>query len=501
MTTTRSALVETAYGKLQGSEENGVQVWKGVPFAAPPVGALRYRPPQPPAARSGVRESTAFSPIAPQLPSPLNNLFGREQQPSSEDCLYLNIWSPAADGAKRPVLFWIHGGAFTGGSGSTPWYDGGAFARNGDVVVVTINYRLGLFGFLHLADLGGEPFAATGNLGILDQVAALRWVKENIAAFGGDPDNVTIFGESAGGMSVGALLAVPSARGLFHKAILQSGVAHNLPRREAATEIAREALKLLEVDEGNVERMRELTVAQILAGQAKLAVSRASAGLFAQPVVDGDALPRPPLEAVANGSAAGVPLLIGTNLDEVKLFSIMNPSMATEEGFRERGAAQAGAETFAKLADAYAAGRPNEAKIEAWTHLLSDQLFRIPAIRLAEKQEQQAPVWMYRFDYQSPAFGGKLGACHALEIPFVWNNLDAPGSATFTGERPDRQPLADRMQAAWIAFARGGNPNADSLPSWPAYETGSRATMIFDAACRVENDPNGAERRLWDGLL
>jgi para-nitrobenzyl esterase len=175
--------------------------------------------------------------------------------------------------------------------------------------------------------------------------------------------------------------------------------------------------------------------------------------------------------------------------------------MATEEGFRKRGAAQAGAETFGKLADAYAAGRPNESKIEAWTHLLSDQLFRIPAIRLAEAQERQSPVWMYRFDYQSPALGGKLGACHALEIPFVFNNLAAPGSTNFTGERPDRQPLADRMQAAWVAFARGGNPNVAGLPSWPAYETGSRATLIFDTECRVENDPNGAERRLWDGLL
>ncbi len=326
MTTTRSTVVETAYGRLQGSEENGVQVWKGVPFAAPPVGALRYRPPQPPAIWSGVREATAFGPTAPQLPSPLNNLFGREQQLSAEDCLYLNVWSPAADGAKRPVLFWIHGGAFTGGSGSTPWYDGASFARNGDVVVVTINYRLGLLGFLHLADLGGASFAATGNLGILDQVAALRWVKQNIAAFGGDPDNVTIFGESAGGMSVGTLLGTPSAQGLFHKAILQSGAAHTVRGREAATGIAREALKLLEVDAGNVERLRELSVEQILAAQAKLAVSRASGGLFAQPVVDGEALPRPPLEAVANGVAAGVPLLLGTNLDEMKLFSALDPA-------------------------------------------------------------------------------------------------------------------------------------------------------------------------------
>ncbi|HLZ71990.1 MAG TPA: carboxylesterase/lipase family protein [Dehalococcoidia bacterium] len=504
MTTTRSTLVETKYGRLQGNEENGVQVWKGVPFAAAPVGALRYRPPQPPAAWSGVRQATAFSPTAPQLPSPLNNLFGREQQPSSEDCLYLNVWSPAADGATRPVLVWIHGGAFTGGSGSTPWYDGAAFARNGDVVVVTINYRLGLLGFLHLAELGGESFASTGNLGILDQVAALRWVHENIAAFGGDPDNVTVFGESAGGMSVGTLLGTPSAKGLFHKAILQSGAAHNVRGAEAATQIAREALKTLEVEARNVAALRELSVEQILAGQAKLAISSAASGggLFAQPVVDGTALPRQPLAAVASGSAAGVPLLIGTNLDEMKLFSALDPGMGTEDGFRKRGAAQAGEATFVKLADAYAAGRPNESKVEAWTHLLSDRVFRIPAVRLAETQEKQgAPVWMYRFDYQSPALDGKLGACHALEIPFVWNNLNAPGSTTFTGERPDRQPLADRMQAAWIAFARGGNPNAAGLPSWPAYESGSRATLIFDVDCRVENDPDGAERRLWDGLL
>lgn len=492
-------IVQTKYGKVEGLEKDGVQIWRGVPFAKPPVGELRFMPPQPPEAWEGVRDATKFAPFAPQLAGGMDRILGRGAPPSDEDCLYLNIWSPAADNANRPVLFWIHGGAFVTGSGATPWYDGRSFASQGDVVVVTINYRLGVLGFLHLAEFG-EEYATSGNNGILDQITALEWVRDNIAAFGGDPNNVTIFGESAGAMSVGTLLATPLAKGLFHKAILQSGAAHNVRSAEHATKAARNVLDTLEFN-GTIDELKSVPVEKLLEAASKATISFPNARLF-QPVIDGNVLPKAPHKLIAEGSAANVPVLIGTTLDEMNLFTMLDPTWTKldEAGIKARCAWMVGEETFAKVSGYYA-DQPAASPLQKWTSMLTDKTFWIPSVRLSEAQIAHAPVWMYRFDWASPVFDGKLGSCHALEIPFVWNNLDKAGVTNFTGDSPARQAIADAMHAAWIAFAKTGNPNTLTLGEWSAYDPNSRPTLIFNSQNRIENDPQAEVRQLWEGVL
>ncbi len=480
-------LVETNYGKVQGTTSGPISVWKGIPFAQPPLGDLRFHAPQKPAPWTGVRNATDFGLTSAQAGS--MGFFSSTPEPSGEDCLYLNIWSPGADNKRRPVLFWIHGGAFVLGSGSTSWYDGTAFAVNGDVVVVTINYRLGALGFLHLADIDGAGEGFASNCGLLDQIAALEWVRDNIAAFGGDPENITIFGESAGAMSIGTLLAMPGAKGLYQKAILQSGASDTIQTRESATEIARAFLAALDLHSGT--DLLTVPLEQLLAAQSKF--SSFGNGLAFRPVIDGTTLPQRPIEAIAHGSAAGIPLLLGTNRDEMRLFTMMDPAQGVfnmsllENMFGDQ------AKQVAAIYEATAGSQE-----DAWIDILTDRTFRIPAIHLAEHQSALGiPIWMYRFDWPTPVFGGQLKACHALEVPFVWNNLDKYGVSMLTGDSPARQKIAEAMHAAWIAFARNGNPNTQLLPEWPAYDTDRRATMLFNEEDQIVNDPQGAERQLW----
>jgi para-nitrobenzyl esterase len=500
--------VETTLGAVAGSQNDGILAFKGIPFAAPPVGANRFRPPQPAMPWTGTRDATRYGPIAPQTPSPLESLFGGPQPEQSEaDCLTLNIFTPGADGARRPVMVWIHGGAFVTGSGSTPWYDGTAFARNGDVVLVTINYRLGALGFLHLDDVGGEAFAGTGsgNVGILDQVAALEWVRDNIEGFGGDPNNVTAFGESAGAMSVGTLLGLPAAKGLFVKAIPQSGAAHHARPTEEASEMARRFLAEagLSADANGVAALRELPLDALMAAQASLLPkTAASGGLAFAPVVDGIVLPERPIDAIGGGSAADVAVLIGTTRDEMKLFSMMDPSLTDLDDHKlvRRGAAFAGsAEKAEALVATYRATRPDASAGDLWSAMSTDHVFRIPAVRLAERQSGLGnAVYMYRFDWATPVFGGQLGACHALEIPFVFDNLDAAGSSMFTGEASaEMRAMASTMHTAWHTFARHGNPG----DNWPRYTASDRKVMRFDLAPEVVDDPNATEREAWEGVL
>jgi len=490
-------IVETRSGKVEGSREGQITVWRGIPYAQAPVGPLRFRPPQPPAPWSGVRPATAFGPACPQPPAPAGSILPRRDVAQAEDCLSLNVWSPDADAAGRPVMVWIHGGAFTGGTGQTPTYSGASFAARGDLVVVTINYRLGFLGFLHLAEVGGEAYAGSGNCGILDQIAALAWVRDNIAAFGGDPRRVTIFGESAGGMSVGALMGAPAAHGLFQQAIPQSGAGHHAYARDAAADVAARALSALGVAQDNLDALAEMPVARLLEVQTEMAV--AAGGLVCQPVVDGVVLHERPIDAIGHGSAAGVATLIGTNRDENKLFAAMAPGDAAAA--ERRTAVQLGEQTQRLLAG-YEAANPTAARADLLDDAITDRMFRIPAVRLAEQQVAQgAPVWMYRFDWKSPVLDGRLGAAHAMELPFVFNTLGEPGLSALTGEAPGRQALADRMHAAWIAFARTGDPNTAALPAWPTYDVARRPTMLFDDVCRVEDDPQSVERRLWDGVL
>jgi para-nitrobenzyl esterase len=479
---------ETRSGTVEGIEKDGVLQFRGVPFAAPPVGDLRWRPPQAAEPWSGVRPARQFGPIAPQGRSPIA-IFPQpaEVEISEERCLTLNVYTPGTGGPLRPVLVWVHGGGFTGGSGRNPWYNGTSFARNG-VVVVTVNYRLGALGFLHL----GDDLTGSGNCGVLDQVAALEWVRDNIAAFGGDPARVTIFGESAGGMSVGALLGMPAASGLFQQAIPQSGAASNFQSVEQASEVAEQMVAKL----GGLDALRAAPWERLLEAQGELvAERRPGSPLPFMPVVDGVVLPRPPLESVAAGSAAPVRLLAGTNRDEMTLFLLSGPNGfdLTEDSAvqrLERGSPGAGRSLY----DAYRAVLGTDARpSDVWVAVESDRVFRIPAIHLASAQARHTPdVWMYLFTYESPALDGALRSCHALEIPFVWNVVSTPGFEGFTGSGPEADALAAEMHRDWIAFAMSGDPG------WDRYDTARRATRVFGPGAGVAEDPTGATRVLWD---
>jgi para-nitrobenzyl esterase len=493
-------IVATRSGKVEGFERDGVHVFRGIPYAAPPVGARRWQPPQREEAWAGTREARSFSAQSAQTEFALAKMMGEKQPPYSEDSLYLNVWTPACDDARRPVMVWIHGGAFMWGAGDTPWYDGTKFAVNGDVVVVTINYRLGPFGFLHLADLFEGSFAGSGNAGILDQIAALEWVRDCIAAFGGDPDRVTVFGESAGAASVGTLLGTPGARGLFRGAIPQSGAASWVSTREGATAVADRIVNGLGIRAGDTDALLAASTDAVL--RAMPAFREDGVGVLPfQPVVDGTVLDESPLAAIAAGNAAGVRVLTGTNLTEMTLFTIADPDMGTldDAGILRRLRGVFGAQADAVLDD-YRARRPDVSPQELWLTLSTDGIFRIPAIRLLEAQLAHASVWSYLFTFESPVFGGVLRSTHALEIPFVFDTLDRGGADLLTGTGPERQGIADAMHRAWIAFAHRGDPSHPGLPEWPNYELDRRATMRFDAECELLDDPGRDDRLAFAAL-
>ena len=505
-------IVETRSGRIEATEQDGVKIFRGVPFARPPVGDLRFRVPQREESWSGVRGALEFGPSAPQQPMMLP-MPGMDVGEQDEDCLYLNVYTPGLDDAKRPVMVWIHGGGFVIGSGSQPLYDGAPLARRGDVVVVTVSYRLGPLGFMFLGDVCPGLEGAAGNLGILDQVAALEWVRDCIAAFGGDPENVTVFGESAGGMSVGTLLGMPSARGLFHKAIAQSGAAHNVHTRETAAQVAEhflDELGLAPADAGR--KLRQIPPDKLLDThrQTMLKLGTSLGLLPFQPLVDGDSLPVPPLEAVRGGSAAGVPILAGTTHDEWRLFGLLDPSIAQldDAGLETRLRDQlAGVDVGALLAPYRAAAERHgegESVGDLYFAVESDRVFRIPAIRLVEAQQGHgAPTFMYRFDWASPAMGGALGACHGLELGFVFGLTDRKGMEPFAGGGPEARALSEVMIDAWVAFARTGDPSHPGLPGgcWDAYAAPERKTMLLDRVCALELDPAGAEREAWQDIL
>lgn len=488
-------IIETAYGKVEGKKLEDVFAWKGIPYAKPPVGPLRFRPPVKPNPWEGVRDATNFSPVAAQSSSEIMNFLGNDIADMSEDCLYLNIWSPAADNKRRPVMVWIHGGAFVSGSGSSSWYDGASFASKGDVVVVTINYRLGPLGFLHLGEIGGEEYATSGNCGILDQVAALEWVKENIESFGGDPNRVTIFGESAGAMSIGVLLGLPSAQGLFQQAILQSGAARNAFPKEKATKIAQKLLQILEVDPSNLAELENIPVDKLLEASNQLPP------MSLVPVIDGVSLPEHPEAAMAKGSAKDVRILIGTNKDEYNLFTAFDPIWKNAD---QQTMAVIFDKTFGPLWPELSKqfGEGLELSQDLYNQLMTMQVFTYPALKLAEQQiNQGAPLWMYRFDWESPVFGGALKAAHAIEIPFVWNTLNKPGTENLTGASPGRQIVSNQMHEAWFAFAKYGDPSTKGTPNWPQYDLEKRSTLIFNEESSVVEQPNEEERIKWEKAM
>ena len=508
--------VETSAGRIRGREQDGLRVFRGIPFATPPMGGRRLRPPAPVAPWPGVRDALAPGAAAPQGEGLAARLLGMDTGHTAEDCLTLDVWAPAGTGsAGRPVLVWIHGGSFTMGAGSQPVYDGARLALRGDLVVVAIHYRLGALGWLALPGLEREEGGARGNFGLLDQIAALRFVRENAVVFGGDPERVTVFGESAGAMSIGTLLATPAAHGLFAQAILQSGAAHNAAPAEHAAEVGERFMKELGLAPGDLAGLRRAPVEAILAAQGQVLAVRGLAfrGLPFQPTVDGRTVPHAPSEALTRGEGARVPILLGTNLDEWKLFGLADPKARALDhaGLVRRyqrilpGAGADGRPHAERLVEGYRearAGRRSTEPPELWFALESDRYFRLPAIRLAESQARRGlPCWKYLFTWASPALGGAVGSCHALEIPFVFGLDEGSPLAGFVGAGAEARALSERMQDAWLAFARDGHPAAPGLAAWPGYDPTSRATMLLGAECGIEPDPLGPERRLWDELV
>ncbi len=495
-----TTIARTAQGRVEGRQKNDVLLFAGIPYAAPPVGPLRFRAAQSHEPWSETRPSKRFGPASPQNPG--TGLTGVANTRWDEDCLTLNISTPALDDARRPVLVWIHGGGYRTGQGAIPWYDGSKFARNSDIVVISINYRLGALGFAHLARFGDE-FASSGANGTLDQIFALEWVRDNIASFGGDPENVTIAGESAGGFSIGTLLGNQRATGLFKRAIAQSGAAHHTLPVSASEKVTDLFCDLLSIR--SAADLKRLTVPEILDAQAKIdkemnegigrtnALGVAVAPLY--PTVDGRVIDRDPLEAIRSGLNSEVPVLIGTNSDEATLFGFGE----LDETKLSRMVAGLGGSD--ELLDAYRQSRPGASGGELAVAVSSDHMFRIPAIRLAEARfPQSSTTHMYLFDWKSRGFGGKLGATHALEIPFVFDNLDRAGVGAFLGEGPQPQHVADAMHAAWVSFIRNGDPNHEGIPNWPAYDAAERSTLVFGDESELHSDPFAAERRCWHGL-
>jgi para-nitrobenzyl esterase len=486
--------VEIAQGRLKGFAKDGVLRFNGIPFARPPLGALRWQPAEPPEPWAGVRDAARFGHIAPQVKSAAEALIGGTPGEQSEDCLYLNIWTPGVEG-KRPVMVWIHGGAFVTGAGSIGTYNGKYLAARGDVVVVTINYRLGALGFLNLRDATDGKHPAAGIEGLSDQIAALRWVKENIAAFGGDPGNVTVFGESAGAMSIGALLAMPSAHGLFHKAILQSGAAHIGRRRESSAKAAR--LLLEKLGASDAQHLANVPLDAIVKAQAEILNQRRDGGLPFGPTIDGALLPVRAVENVRAGSASGVPILSGTTMEEWKLFIAARPKLRLMSKTKLRRLTEnlVGKDRAEALLDAYSEG----SNFERWNAIMTDRSFAVPSARLLEAQGAHAPVFSYRFDWRSPLLGGVLGSCHALEIGFVFGTYNEKRAGLFFGSGPKAHALSEAMMQSWIAFAHTGDPSAQG--SWPRYDSANRATMMFgDGDPHITNAPDDARRAIWDTI-
>jgi para-nitrobenzyl esterase len=500
------AIVSTKSGKLEGIFKDGLYIFRGIPYATPPVGDLRWTPPQPVRPWKGIRKAQEFGSIAPQTLMPISFL-NQIPQPQSEDCLFVNIWTPGLDDKKRAVMVWIHGGAFTIGSGSEPMYDSDKLVRRGDVVLVTINYRLGMLGFLRLKDITGGKIPGTGNEGLMDQVAALKWIKENIAAFGGDPQNVTVFGESAGGMSIGCLIAMPSAKGLFQKGILESGVGSTAVSLTYGNETGEFFLKTAGIKPDDVNALRALTPNQLLDIEKEMMSASLAEGGNARitvttPVIDGEIIPDVPNEMAKKGYAKNIATIIGTNLEEWKLFAMMSPGFdkIDEAGMLKQLEAFVPAESAAKVVAAYRQAREKRGQPATPSAILSaiqtDLMFRMPALDLIQAQQaNQAKAYNYLFTWKSPAMNGALGACHALEIGFVFGEYDA----LFCGTGPDADKLADCMQKAWLAFAKTGDPSNECTGKWPVYGQ-KRNTMIFNKHTRVETAPYDEERAIWENV-
>ncbi|MFD9302001.1 carboxylesterase/lipase family protein [Streptomyces sp. NPDC060048] len=496
-------------GRLHGAFEDGLAVFRAVPYAAPPVGELRWRPARPHPGWSGTRDATADGPSAPQMYMEGGDpvLGGHGEPPFDEDCLTLDVWTPAADNARRPVLVWIHGGGFVSGSGSLPNYSGAPFSRDGDLVVVSINYRIGPLGYLYY-DPEDDAAGSGANHWLTDQLAALRWVHDNIAAFGGDPDTITVAGQSGGAVSTAALAGLPETQGLIKRVILMSPpFGLDLPEPGAALE--RTAAYLEPTGARTPAEARAVPWPELIGAVGGLFARTTRWGYWPTPflpVVDGVSLRRHPAEALLHGATAGIEVMIGWTREEANFGFALNEvyAAADRDQVTARIADTFGPEAAPGVYAAYERARPGARPADVLMDLITDELFRVPALRLAEARAASgSPVWAYQFDLPAAAYDGRLGAAHCLELPFAFANFDQWAHAPLTaGLNPAvRDGLAHTMHEAWIAFARTGDPNHPGMPTWNPYEKESRTTMRFDSVVTALGDLAGDSLRLHERAL
>jgi para-nitrobenzyl esterase len=497
-------VVDTDSGKISGVISDGVHVFKGIPYGASTSGANRFMPPRKAEPWTGVRECTTYAGRSPQAAAAaqrpeLATVWGPvDTLPVGEDCLTLHVWTPGLDNGKRPVMVWLHGGAFSYGSANSPRYDSTRLAARNDVVVVAVNHRLNIFGHLDLSSLGGERFAQSGNVGVLDLVLALQWVRDHAARFGGDPGNVTIFGQSGGGGKVSALLAMPQAQGLFHKGIVQSGASVRFAERERTAQLAHAVLKELGLDKDRLDKLQALPVDALskVIAPAQKALPRPRHPLLDRynfgPVIDGKVLPAHPFDP-ATPVSDDIPVMVGGTKDESAIFlapdnAVWNRTL-TDADLHKRIEAIAGDATDPILAY-YSCCKPTANAAERLITATTASNFGVRSTLLAERRaaRNKAPVWMYEFAWETPAFEGKLKSCHSVEVPFVFDSLKVIGERH---HKPGAQAVADKVSKTWATFARTGRAD------WAPYTADKRSTMVFDDESKVVDDPDRDVRNLW----
>jgi para-nitrobenzyl esterase len=522
------SIADTQAGRVVGANLGGVYVFKGIPYGGPIGGAKRFHPAARPAPWSGVRDALAYGPNAPQATMAeagvgpqtadgpgaarvaefmafLRGLSGDEPA-MDEDCLVLNVWtSSLARDRKAPVFFFIHGGAFTSGSGSWKLYDGVGLASRGDAVVVTVNHRLGALGYLYLGAVGGEEYASSGNVGMLDLMLALEWVRDNIENFGGDPDRVLIFGSSGGASKTSTLLAMPAAKGLIHRATLMSGPMIRANTTERAAIVAERLMTRLEIAPKDFRKLHDVPALRLVKeaehigapiGDGLAGNAGPEAFMPLQPVVDGVVLPTHPMDPAPSPCGVDVPVMIGSTRDDMTLIMLAAPwfGLLDDAGLEKMSQSFFGPRTKRVLA-AYRGEGPGRTPTDIACQIVTDRTMWTGAIDWAQRRAAagRGPVWAYRFDFATPAMGGIAGAAHGGDIPFAMNNYDASAMA---GDRPDNPAMARIMSDTWVSFAATGDPNNPAIPPWAPYEPTRRATMLFDVPTRVENDPRGDIRAL-----
>jgi len=492
-------VANTSYGKIKGIKvKESIFRFTGIPFAKPPVGELRFKAPVDPEPWTGIRDATEFGPASIQ---PYDEEVAVSLGAQSENCLFLNIWTQGLDDKKdRPVMVWIHGGGFFTGGASDSWYDGSFFAQRGDVVLVSIQYRLGALGWIYLDRLGGEEFRHSKNNGLLDQVAALRWIKRNIENFGGDPNNITIFGESVGGTSVATLMVTPTARGLFNKAIVQSGTFHNCrTQKKRGPHYNKIFMNACGVDD--IKGLMNLSEDQIRAATFEVTEEATfMADRMFMPTFDGDVLPEDPYDYIAKGNTSNILLMHGTTKDEYHYWlnyydeSMRNTPRKAMMGLYRHVYRLTDAE-IDELYQCHLESNPEKCKSDHYIDMATWGHFRSTHARLSAIQSQHSPTWEYLFEWTSPA-NLEMGSYHAIEIPFVFHVEEDE----IYGDSPPIT-LIEQIQNTWISFARNGNPNHSGLPEWPQYNEEKKPKMVFNIRSHVENDPDGVLREKWEEVM